>query len=148
MAAKRCLAMAIRAMSALLRPASRGSVMLASADAMQAPLIDPAFSRNVMTWTVHGSGFVDAALLQQPALAGYRGQELPVSARAQTDEQIEQFIRNHGDTIYHPVVRAAWAMARPMWWTPGCASTACRGCGWSTHRSCRASSGAPTRRPS
>jgi choline dehydrogenase-like flavoprotein len=43
------------------------------------------------------------ALLQQPALAGYRGQELPVSAAAQTDEEIAQFIRNYGDTIYHPV---------------------------------------------
>jgi choline dehydrogenase-like flavoprotein len=88
----------------LLRPASRGSVMLASADAMQAPLIDPAFlaERDDMDRMVRGFKLM-RRLLQQPALAGYRGQELPVSARAQTDEQIEQFIRNHGDTIYHPV---------------------------------------------
>ena len=42
-------------------------------------------------------------ILQQPALAGYRGQELPASAGAQTDAQIEAFIRGHADTIYHPV---------------------------------------------
>ncbi|HET9207286.1 MAG TPA: GMC oxidoreductase, partial [Burkholderiaceae bacterium] len=38
-----------------------------------------------------------------PALAGYTGRELEASARAQTDAQIEDFIRNFGDTIYHPV---------------------------------------------
>ena len=42
-------------------------------------------------------------ILQQPALAGYRGRELPASAAAQTDAQIEQFIRDHADTMYHPV---------------------------------------------
>jgi choline dehydrogenase-like flavoprotein len=43
------------------------------------------------------------SLLGQPALAGYAGKELAMSATAQTDAQIEQFIRKHGDTIYHPV---------------------------------------------
>lgn len=88
----------------LLRPQSRGSVTLASADALQAPLIDPAFfaERDDMDRMVRGFKLM-RGLLQQPALAGYRGQELPASAGAQTDEQIEQFIRNHGDTIYHPV---------------------------------------------
>jgi choline dehydrogenase-like flavoprotein len=42
-------------------------------------------------------------VLQQPALAGLGGRELAASATAQTDAQIEQFIRNTGDTIYHPV---------------------------------------------
>jgi choline dehydrogenase-like flavoprotein len=42
-------------------------------------------------------------VLQQPALAGLGGRELASSAQAQTDAQIEQFIRNTGDTIYHPV---------------------------------------------
>jgi choline dehydrogenase-like flavoprotein len=42
-------------------------------------------------------------ILGQKALAGYGGRELPASAGAQTDGQIEQFIRGHADTIYHPV---------------------------------------------
>ena len=37
------------------------------------------------------------------ALAGFRGTELPASAGARTDAQIEQFIRERADTIYHPV---------------------------------------------
>ena len=31
------------------------------------------------------------------------GRELAASAGAQTDAQIAQFIRSHGDTLYHPV---------------------------------------------
>ena len=43
------------------------------------------------------------AILAQPALAQYGARELPASASAQTDAQIEQFIRQYADTIYHPV---------------------------------------------
>jgi choline dehydrogenase-like flavoprotein len=42
-------------------------------------------------------------ILKQPALAGYHGRESAASAAAQTDAQIETFIRDHADTIYHPV---------------------------------------------
>ena len=79
-------------------------ITLASADPMQAPLIDPNFlaDRDDMDRMVRGFRIM-RNLLSQPALAGYRGRELAASAAAQTDDQIEQFIRNHGDTIYHPV---------------------------------------------
>jgi choline dehydrogenase-like flavoprotein len=40
------------------------------------------------------------------------GSELPASAGAQTDAQIEQFIRNHADTIYHPVGSCRMGPAR------------------------------------
>jgi choline dehydrogenase-like flavoprotein len=42
-------------------------------------------------------------LLQQTALTRHGGFESRASASAKTDAQIEQFIRNHADTIYHPV---------------------------------------------
>ena len=88
----------------LLRPLSRGSVTLASADPLAPPLVDPNFlaEPDDMARMVRGFKLM-RGLLQQPALAGYRGRELPVSAAAQTDEEIGQFIRNYGDTIYHPV---------------------------------------------
>ncbi len=88
----------------LLRPQSRGRVQLASADPMQPPQVDPNFlaARDDMDRMVRGFKLM-RRLLGQPALAGYGGRELPASAIAQTDEEIEQFIRNHGDTIYHPV---------------------------------------------
>jgi choline dehydrogenase-like flavoprotein len=42
------------------------------------------------------------AILGQPALARF-GKEQARSAAAASDEQIEQYIRSTGDTIYHPV---------------------------------------------
>ena len=88
----------------LLRPKSRGTLQLASSDPMIAPLIDPNFLGERADMERLLTGFkLMRGLLQQPALAGYRGRELPASAVAQTDAQIEAFIRGHADTIYHPV---------------------------------------------
>ena len=42
-------------------------------------------------------------MLHQTALARHGGQEVKASASAQSDAEIEQFIRGHADTIYHPV---------------------------------------------
>ena len=41
-------------------------------------------------------------ILAQPALKALGARELAASASAQSDAQIEQFIRDHADTIYHP----------------------------------------------
>jgi choline dehydrogenase-like flavoprotein len=86
----------------LLRPKSRGSVRLKSADPVAAPLIDPNFlgERDDVDRLVRGFK-VMRRLLQQPALADHRGREL--SAAARTDAEIEAFVRDHADTIYHPV---------------------------------------------
>ena len=88
----------------VLRPRSRGRLSLASADPLAPPRIDPAFLSDPddLPRMVRGIKLT-RRVLQQPALAAYGGQELPASATAQSDEQIEQFIRNHADTIYHPV---------------------------------------------
>ena len=88
----------------LLHPKSRGSVTLASADPLAAPLIDPAFFSDADDMARLLAGFKRMRqILAQPALAALGGRELPASAIAQTDAQIEAFIRNHADTIYHPV---------------------------------------------
>jgi choline dehydrogenase-like flavoprotein len=88
----------------LLRPRSRGSVTLASADPMAAPLIDPNFLADPDDVARLVRGFkLMREILSQPALARYEPREFASSAAAQTDAQIEQFIREHADTIYHPV---------------------------------------------
>jgi choline dehydrogenase-like flavoprotein len=88
----------------LLRPKSRGSLKLASADPKAAPLIDPNFLSDPDDVQRLVRGFKQMRqLLQSPALAGYRGAELPLSAVAKTDAEIESFLRNYSDTIYHPV---------------------------------------------
>lgn len=88
----------------LLRPKSRGSVRLASADPLAPPLIDPAFlaERDDVDRLIRGFKLM-RSIMSQPALARFGARELPASAVAHSDAQIEQFIRNHADTIYHPV---------------------------------------------
>jgi choline dehydrogenase-like flavoprotein len=88
----------------VLRPLSRGSVRLASADPMAAPLIDPNFLAHADDLQRLVTGFKQMrALLRQPALASPGARESARSATAQSDAEIAQFIRQYGDTIYHPV---------------------------------------------
>ena len=87
----------------LLRPRSRGSVRLASKDPRSAPLIDPNYLSDPDDMERMVRGFkLMRKLLAQPALAGLEGKELAACAAAQSDSQIEQFIRANADTIYHP----------------------------------------------
>lgn len=88
----------------LLRPKSRGRLTLASADPLAAPAIDPAFlsEREDLERLVRGFRLM-RTLLSQPALAELGGRETARSAAAVSDAQIEAFIRDHADTIYHPV---------------------------------------------
>ncbi|PKO31077.1 MAG: glucose-methanol-choline oxidoreductase [Betaproteobacteria bacterium HGW-Betaproteobacteria-9] len=88
----------------LLRPKSRGTLRLASADPQVMPLIDPAFLNHPDDVARLVRGFKRMReLMQQPALARHGGRESKASALAQSDAQIEQFVRFHADTIYHPV---------------------------------------------
>ncbi len=88
----------------LMRPKSRGRVTLASSDPLTAPVIDPNFLADPDDMRRMVQGFKQMrTILNQPALAGYRGKELPATANATTDAQIEAIIRNYADTIYHPV---------------------------------------------
>jgi len=88
----------------VLQPKSRGSVRLASADPFAAPAIDPNFlaEQEDVDRLVRGLKLV-RAILAQPALATHGAKELATSAAAQSDAEIERFVRAHADTIYHPV---------------------------------------------
>ena len=87
----------------LLRPRSRGSIRLASKDPLAAPLIDPNYLSDPDDMERMVRGFkLMRKMLAQPALASLEGKELASCAAAQTDSQIEQFIRANADTIYHP----------------------------------------------
>jgi choline dehydrogenase-like flavoprotein len=88
----------------VLRPLSRGSIRLASKDPLAAPLIDPNFLAEPDDLQRMIRGFrLMREILQQPAIANLGAREAARSALAQSDQEIEQFIRNFGDTIYHPV---------------------------------------------
>ncbi len=86
----------------VLRPQSRGSVRLAGKDPLAAPLIDPAFLQEGDDVRRLVRGFRQMReILGQNALARHGGREQ--SAGARSDAEIEAFIRQHADTIYHPV---------------------------------------------
>jgi len=88
----------------VLRPHSRGEVFLQSADPMADPGIDPRFlsdERDLKT-LIKGARMT-RAVLQAPALAKYRHQELFGIRDDMSDAAWEQVIRNRADTVYHPV---------------------------------------------
>jgi choline dehydrogenase-like flavoprotein len=88
----------------VLRPNSRGSVSLRSANPLDAPRIDPNFLADADDMARMIKGFrLMRNLLSQPAIAKYGARELNRSAAATTDAEIEAFIRGQADSIYHPV---------------------------------------------
>ena len=87
-----------------LRPHSRGSVRLGSANPLAAPEIDPQFlsdPRDLET-TIRGARMM-RDILQAPALAPYRDGELFGVHNGMSDAEWESHIRARADTIYHPV---------------------------------------------
>jgi choline dehydrogenase len=89
---------------ALLRPASRGSVTLASADPRAAPAIDPAFLSNAADLSPLLTGFTIArAILNAPPFTSCRAHEILPGTQVHTEQDIERYIREAGFTVFHPV---------------------------------------------
>lgn len=87
----------------VLRPQSRGSVRLASANVTDAPLIDPAFltDRRDLDTLVAGARATRRIIMAGP-LDRFRGKEIH-TREAMTDRDWEEAIRARADTVYHPV---------------------------------------------
>jgi len=86
----------------LLRPQSRGSVQLQSADPNQPPLIDPNFFGEEADLEEMVAGFKLARrLMDAPALAKMRSQDV-VTAKVHSDDDIRAVLRQRVDTVYHP----------------------------------------------
>jgi len=87
----------------LLRPKSRGSVALASADPSAAPLIDPNFLGEIEDLEAMVAGFkLTRRIMEAPALKSQATAEM-FSAGVESDDQIRDFLRRRVDTVYHPV---------------------------------------------
>ena len=86
----------------VLRPESRGTVRLGSADARVAPLIDPNFLSDDRDMAVMKAGVrIIHRIAEAPALAKHGGRDRhPIP---QDDAAFEAMIRNRSDTVYHPV---------------------------------------------
>jgi len=87
----------------VLRPESRGTVRLTSADAAAAPLIDPAFLSDERDLALLRRGVrLLYRIMATPPMSDYRGRDRhPVDLN--DDDAIDSLIRARADTIYHPV---------------------------------------------
>lgn len=87
-----------------LRPKSRGTVTLQSANPRDNALIDPNFlaEEDDMEAMVRGVKQV-RKIMAQGALAPYRGEEIFPGKQVQSDDEIRAFLREKCDNIYHPV---------------------------------------------
>ena len=85
------------------QPESRGSVKLASADPMAAPLIHQNFLHAEKDWDSLRAGFrVARDLAAQPSMKPYIEAEFFPGPNCQTDEEIDAHIRNTCITVHHP----------------------------------------------
>jgi choline dehydrogenase len=87
-----------------LRPRSRGSVRLRSADAMDAPLIDPAYFKHPEDVKLQIEGIrILRRIFAEPALRGFVGAELAPGQAVQTDQAMEAALRFSSGCVWHPV---------------------------------------------
>ena len=87
----------------VLRPESRGTVRLASADAAAAPVIDPNFLSDERDMAVLRAGVrLSHRIVDAPPISDYRPQDrYPIDLA--DDSALDQLIRDRADTVYHPV---------------------------------------------
>ncbi len=87
----------------VLRPKSRGTVRLASADMRDDPVIDPNFFSDARDMATLKRGVAHSLrILASPAMQPYTGAPVRPPAEEALDD-LEPRIRAEADTIYHPV---------------------------------------------
>ncbi len=87
-----------------LRPESRGSIHLKSAYPKDAPAIRPNFFHEEIDRRTHVAGLkIARQIITQPAFAGYRESEILPGADCRTDDELLDYARANGSTVYHPV---------------------------------------------
>ena len=86
-----------------MRSKSRGDVRLRSSDPAEAPVIRFNYMSDPSDWEDFRKGIrLVREVFQQPAFERYRDVEIQPGEAAQTDEELDQFIREHAESAYHP----------------------------------------------
>jgi len=92
------------AFAVLLRPKSRGTVTLASADPNEPPVIDPRFFSEEEDLDVLVKGLKECRrIIHADVFKKYEPWETAPGPDVQTDDGLKEFVRNSGGTIFHPV---------------------------------------------
>lgn len=88
----------------LLRPQSRGSIILRSNNPFDSPVIQPNYLEHQADLQVLIKGVqLSRKLAQMNAFDEFRGNEFIPGYQATTEAEICDFIRNTAETLYHPV---------------------------------------------
>jgi choline dehydrogenase len=87
-----------------LRPRSRGSIHLRSADPEQPPAIQSRFlsDQDDLRRLIAGMR-IARRIVAAPAFDGFRGEETRPGAELESDEALTAHARAHGDTSFHPI---------------------------------------------
>ncbi|HTX05310.1 MAG TPA: choline dehydrogenase [Steroidobacteraceae bacterium] len=86
-----------------MRSQSRGWVRLASAEPMEKPKVFFNYlSQPADLEEMRACVRLTREIFAQPAFAPYRGREIQPGESVQTDEQIDEFVRQHVESAYHP----------------------------------------------
>ena len=87
----------------LLRPKSRGTLTLNSADPLAAPRIDPNFLGEEADLEAMVAGYkTTQRLMETPSLRALQTKDM-FTADVKTDDDIRKILRDRVDTVYHPV---------------------------------------------
>jgi len=98
----------------LLRPKSRGSVALGSADPLAAPLIDPNFFGDGADLESMVAGYkTTRRLMEAPSMRALQKKDM-FTEGVRTDDDIRNILRERVDTVYHPVGTARMGVNDPM----------------------------------
>ncbi|MEM7217671.1 MAG: choline dehydrogenase [Pseudomonadota bacterium] len=82
---------------------ARGSVRLRSADMRDAPVLRFNYMSEMDDWVTFRAGIrLARELFRQPALADFVGAEVSPGAHADSDHQLDAFIRGNAESAYHP----------------------------------------------
>jgi choline dehydrogenase len=86
-----------------MRSQSKGWVRLASADPNEKPKVFFDYLSQPQDWEeMRACVRLTREIFAQPAFAPYRGREIQPGAGVQSDTQIDEFIRGHVESAYHP----------------------------------------------
>ena len=86
-----------------MRSKSRGRVHLTSRDPRQHPSILFNYMADEADWQEFRAAIrITREIINQPALDPFRGKEISPGIDCQSDEQLDEFVRNHAETAYHP----------------------------------------------
>jgi choline dehydrogenase len=88
----------------VLRPMSRGEILLNSADPAAPPSLDPKYFQHPEDCRIAVGGLKKAReILGQSALRAFTSEEALPGDDTRTDEEMLQYIRRRSKTVYHPV---------------------------------------------